>query len=333
MLFLINRYNMKTLDPPVFLPKSIDEETGNFNESIHKLLSVMPRTYTLTPQQIRKDREAGKGLWPVTRLDEVQDRFVPGYSGEILIRIYMPEKVRGVYLHMHAGGFMIGRAHHSDIGLVSLANRCDVATCSVDYRLAPENPYPAGPDDCEAAAVWLVENAKQVFGTDVLLIGGESAGANLSVVTLLRMRDKHGVTGFSGANLLYGIYDFNLTPSARNWGETPNLILTTKLIKWFNENYVSSNHYDKPGVSPLYADLENLPSALFTVGTMDPLLDDSLFMHSRWLAAGNRSELAVYPVGIHMFNTFSIKIAGQANTRIVEFIKKTLDQANHKEFA
>ncbi len=323
---------MKTLDPALFLPKSIDEETRNFNDAIHKLLSAMPRTYTLSPQQIRDDREAGKGLWTVTRLDEVQDRFVPGPFGEIPIRVYVPEKVRGVYLHIHAGGFILGRAHHADIGLVSLANRCDVATFSVDYRLAPEDPYPAGPDDCEAAAVWLAENAKQAFGTEVLLIGGESAGANLSIVTLLRMRDKHGFTGFSGANLLYGIYDLTLTPSARKWGEVPNLILTTKLIEWFNENYVSSDHYADPSVSPLYADLENLPPALFTVGTMDPLLDDTLFMHSRWLAAGNRSELAVYPGGIHGFNTFPIKIASQANTRIVEFIKETLARISHEEF-
>jgi len=325
-------YDMKTLDPAVFLPKSIGEETRNFNNGLHRLLSAMPRTYTLPPQQIRDDREAGKGLWPVTRLDEVQDRFVPGYSGKVLIRVYVPEKVRGVYLHIHAGGFMIGRAHHADIGLVALANSCDVVTCSVDYRLAPEDPYPAGPDDCEAAAVWLAENAKQAFGTEVLLIGGESAGANLSVVTLLRMRDKYGFTGFSGANLLYGIYDLNLTPSARNWGEAPNLILTTKLIEWFNENYVSSAHYDDPGVSPIYADLENMPPAVFTVGAMDALLYDSLFMHSRWLAAENRSELAVYPGGIHVFNTFPIKIASQANTRIVAFIKKTLARINDEEF-
>ncbi|CAM5718446.1 Carboxylesterase NlhH [Streptomyces alboniger] len=66
---------------------------------------------------------------------------------------------------------------------------------SVEYRLAPENPFPAGPDHCEAAARWLVKHAVDEFGTDRLLIGGESAGAHLSVVTLLRLRDRHGITG------------------------------------------------------------------------------------------------------------------------------------------
>jgi len=267
-------------------------------------LSVVPGTYSLTPQQIREDREAGKGLWPVTRLDEVQNRSVPGNSGEILIRIYVPEKIRGVYLHFHAGGFMIGRAHHADIGLVSLANSCDIVTCSVDYRLSPENPYPAGPDDCESAAVWLVENAKQTFGTEVLLIGGESSGANLSVTTLLRMRDKHGFTGFSGANLLYGIYDLNLTPSARNWGEAPNLILTTKLIEWFNENYVSSDYYEDPGVSPLYADLNELPPALLPWEQWIRFwMILCLCTHGGWLPGTDRTSQSTSAESMHLIHS------------------------------
>jgi acetyl esterase/lipase len=101
-----------------------------------------------------------------------------------------------VYLHIHGGGFMLGRAYQYDEMMAAIAGACQVATVSVDYRLAPEDPYPAGPDDCETAAVWLAENAASEFGTDRLIIGGESAGANLSAVTLLRMRDRHGFSGF-----------------------------------------------------------------------------------------------------------------------------------------
>lgn len=110
-----------------------------------------------------------------------------------------------------------------------------------------------------------------------------------------------------------------MTPSARNWGER-KLILTTNLIRWFNENYVPSGNYTESDISPLYADLSGMPSALFTVGTLDPLIDDSLFMHLRWQAAGNPSELAIYPGGIHAFDAFPIELARKANARIGEFM-------------
>ena len=175
---------------------------------------------------------------------------------------------------------------------------------SVGYRLAPEHPYPAGPDDCEAAAVWVVENAQREFGSERLVIGGESAGAHLSAVTMLRLRDRHHLTPFRGANLVYGIYDLTFTPAVRNWGPR-NLILSTPIIEWFSNHFIPDKR--KRGTtdaSPLYADLHSLPPALFSVGTLDPLLDDSLFMSARWAAAGSRAELAIYPGGVHGFNLF-----------------------------
>jgi len=313
---------MNRIDTKLFLPESISRETAEFNQGIHDVISSVPPTYTLPPQQIRDDREAGKGLWPVTRLDEVKDWSVTGPRGDVALRVYIPDTVKGVYLHIHGGGFVLGRAHHADVGMVRLAKACQVATCSVDYRLAPEAPYPAGPDDCENAALWLVENAKREFGTGEIIIGGESAGANLAAATILRMRDRHGYTGFKAANLVYGIYDLSMTPSTRNWGETPKYVLTTRLMEWFHNHYVPSEKQTDPDVSPLYADLSELPPALFTVGTLDPLLDDSLFMHARWLAAGNASEIAIYPGGIHAFNAFPIKIAQEANFRMEAFVRQ-----------
>jgi dienelactone hydrolase len=85
---------------------------------------------------------------------------------------------------------------------------------------------PAGPDDCEAAAAWLVQNGKKEFGTDALTIGGESAGGHLTAVTILRMRDRHGYTGFRGANIVYGAFDLSMTPSQRQFGNT-RLVLRT----------------------------------------------------------------------------------------------------------
>jgi acetyl esterase/lipase len=203
-----------------------------------------------------------------------------------------------------------------------MAKKCNLAVVSVDYRLAPENPYPAGPDDCEAAAVWIAENAQKEFGSKRLIIGGESAGATLSAVTLVRMRDKHHFTGFAGANLVFGSYDLSMTPSQLNWGEK-NLIISTPILDWYYSHYVPMGKRRDPDVSPIYANLSDLPPALFTVGTLDPLLDDSLFMHARWIAAGNESKIAIYPGGVHGFNVFPTNLARQARDKIYDFLLNT----------
>jgi acetyl esterase len=312
------------IDPGLFDAESIDAETSAFNKKIEKELSSLPQLYTIKPQIIRNARAAGHSIWgPIKRLEEAEDLVIHSSAGDVPVRVFRPDQAKGVYLHIHGGGFMLGRADHHDEALAAIGKECKVAVVSVDYRLAPENPYPAGPDDCETVAEWLVKNALSEFGTNRLIIGGESAGANLSVVTLIRMRDRHNFRGFSGAVLTYGAYDLTMTPSARRWGER-NLILTTKLIEWFHKNYVSAERFSDPDVSPLYADLSSMPPALFTVGTLDPLIDDSLFMHMRWQTAGNPSELAVYPGGIHAFNAFPIELARIANTRISDFIRKAI---------
>ena len=308
------------IDPKVFDPAAIDSETADFNERLEKEMSAMPPLYKFEPQVIRDARAAGYSVFgPVKHLDEARDRRIPGPAGDIALRVFVPDKAAGVYLHIHGGGFVLGRADQQDEFLAQISKACQVAVVSVDYRLAPEHTYPAAPDDCEAAALWLVENSLKEFGCNTLLIGGESAGANLSVATLLRMRDRHDFRGFGGAVLTYGGYDMSMTPSVRRWGER-YLILTTKIIEWFHGNYVPAAKHTDPDVSPLYADLSELPPALFTIGTQDPLLDDSLFMYMRWLAAGNKAELTVYPGGIHAFNFFPIKLAEKANTRINDFI-------------
>ena len=239
---------MNLIDPRVFDPANIDSETTELNLKIEKEMSALPPIYTFQPPDIRAARAAGHSIWgPIRHVAEAQDRMIAGPAGEIRLRVFVPDEVQAVYLHMHGGGFMLGQADHFDEPLYTAAQKCHMAVVSVDYRLAPENPYPAGPEDCEAAAVWLVEHCRAEFGSKKLFIGGESAGANLAAVTLLRMRDRHGFSGFSGAILTYGVYDLSMTPSARNWGER-RLILTTNLIRWFNENYVPSGNYTDPGI-------------------------------------------------------------------------------------
>ena len=312
-------------DPALFDPDSIHPDVVAFNTELEKLMAEGPPINTLEPESIRAEREAGTGpAGPIIYSEMAEERTIETAVGGVPIRVFVPEIVKGVYLHIHGGGWVLGRAHHQDMRLEDIAKECSAAVVSVDYRLAPEHPYPAGPDDCEAAALWLVENAKSEFGVDNIIIGGESAGGHLSVSTMLRMRDKHGYSGFAGANLLYGVYDLSMTPSQSNWGEQV-LVLSTPIMDWFYDHFVPQELRRDPDVSPIYADLTGLPPALFTVGTLDMLLDDTLFMHARWGAAGIESTLEIYPGAVHGFNGFPTDQAQQANTRINEFITATFN--------
>ncbi len=304
-------------DLALFLPSAIDPETAAFNEQLEKLLSTVPPTHTIPPAITRAAREEGKGTFgPVVTDPDAVTRVVPGRGREVPVRITTPKTraARGVYIDVHGGGWVLGRAHHGDVRNRAIAENVGLAVVSIDYRLAPEDPYPAGPDDCEDATAWVLKHAQSEFGSDRLLIGGGSAGAHLAAVTLLRMRDRHGYTGWAGANLVFGVYDVGQTPSSATWG-TRNLVLNSEIMRWFGECYAPPSSWRDPDVSPIFARLHGMPPALFTVGTMDPLLDDTLFMHARWLAAGNEGELAVYPGGVHGFTGFPSALAKKANQK------------------
>ena len=307
-----------------FAPESETDETRAVNEQIVAAMTGMADWWEVGAETVREARRRGEGPFPPTPTSEhAVTRTIKGPGGhDIPLRIIAPANPRGVYLHIHGGGWVLGAADQQDPMLERIAANAGLACVSVEYRLAPEHPYPAGPDDCEAAALWLARDAKQEFGTDRLTVGGESAGGHLSAATLLRLRDRHGFTGFRGANLVFGVFDLGMTPSQHAFGDEPRLVLRTVDIMQFAAAFLP-NGVDRrdPDVSPLYADLHGLPPALFTIGTRDALLDDTLFMHARWIAAGNQAELAIYPGGAHGFTMFAFALTAAANARMDAFLQ------------
>ncbi len=310
------------VDPALFDPAAVAPDTRAVNAAIVKALGAVPDRWVFPMAMLRKLRLEGKGPFPLSPESPYAEVIeIDGPHGPVPLRILTPpEPARGVYLHIHGGGWCLGSARENDGLNHRFVERTGFAVVSVDYRLAPEAPYPAAPDDCEAAALWLLREGPARFGTDRFAIGGESAGANLSVATLLRLRDRHALTPFRAANLNAGCYDLGLTPSARQWGDEP-LVLNTRDINVFVGHYLrEGGDLAIPDISPLHADLKGLPSALFTIGTRDALLDDTLFMAPRWLTAGNPAELAVYPGGCHVFIGFPGSLADQALARTHAFI-------------
>jgi acetyl esterase/lipase len=171
------------------------------------------------------------------------------------------------------------------------------------------------------------EGKTAISDASPLAIGGDSAGAQLAAVTLLRLRDRHGITGAFGAAVLqYGGFDLSMTPSQRLWGER-NLVLSEPIISWFTDQFLPTHDREQrrdPDISPLFAELSGMPPAIFTVGTQDPLLDDTLFMEARWRAAGNATELRVWPEAPHGFVSLPMTVADAALSAEHDFLRRTL---------
>jgi acetyl esterase/lipase len=131
-----------------------------------------------------------------------------------------------------------------------------------------------------------------------------------------------------GANLVFGVFDLSGTPSNQEGSRPSDVpdILEDDTAGWVLENYLPGRtlaEARKPDCSPLYADLHDLPPALFSVGSADHLLDDSLFLSARWQAWGNEAELAVYPDCVHGFTAFPTELAKRANERITDFVDRS----------
>lgn len=317
--------------------QTFDERTPgaglhDLNESIAAFHRSRPDPWSLPLDTVRKARREGVGVFQAAKPDEAaREITVEGREGRTVpLRIITPDggPARGTYLHIHGGGWVFGEPVENDERLRALANEARLAVVSVDYRLAPEHPFPAAPDDCEDAALALVNGLIEGVPSENLLIGGESAGAHLVVLTLVRLRDGHGLTPFKAAHLAAGCYDLSLTPSVRNWGEE-RLVLNTQDVKEFVLRFVPESYgLHDPQVSPLFADLKRLPPALFNVGTRDLLLDDTLFMATRWLAAGNEATLSIWTGGCHVFQFFDTPASRSANAEAVRFLSDALGSEN-----
>jgi acetyl esterase/lipase len=258
------------------------------------------------------------------------DVMVEGPGGDLRFHIFTPETpARGVMVRIHGGGWVGGAPEDDEALNDHICRTCHVAIVSPEYRLAPENGVTILDEieDCLAATRWAHECSER-FGTERMMLAGTSGGAHLAAATLLGLRDK-GDPSFNsiiGAHLDSGPYDVSGTPSQR-LANDHTLIVTPMWLEAFRELAFPGRDLEMlrdPGLSPLYADLSGLPPAMFVVGALDPLLDDSLFMASRWQAAGNQVAVEVWPVGAHTFMNMGTPLAEAALARTTAWISEIL---------
>ena len=242
-------------------------------------------------------------------IDQVEDRTVPGPAGDIAVRVYRRHAegpTPGILVWFHGGGWVIGDLDSGDATARRLADRSGAVVVSVDYRLAPEAPFPAGPDDCWAALVWVAEHGAELGGDPSrLAVGGDSAGGNLAALVALRARDEGGPE-LRHQLLVYPATDLTMShPSITENGQ--GYLLTTKAMDWFAGHYLPPGvDRAQPGVSPLFAEHAGVAPATVITAELDPLRDEGEAYAAALGAAGVDVDLRRYDGMIHGFFSMAL---------------------------
>ena len=267
----------------------------------------------VTPADLRLSYAALSQFSTKDEVTSADDRTVPGPAGDIPVRVYVPagsasasagEGSLPVLVWFHGGGWVIGDIETADGTCRTLANASGAVIVSVDYRLAPEHPFPAGLDDAQAVVRWVVDNAAEL-GVDAgrLAVGGDSAGGNLAAVTSQELCATGPEIRFQ--LLVYPVTDLHMTTVSYE-DNAEGYFLTRETMVWFRGHYLGEDIEIRadPKVSPLLAHdgvFAELPPALVITAEFDPLRDEGEAYGERLRTAGVDVTVTRYDGMIHGF--------------------------------
>jgi acetyl esterase len=261
-----------------------------------------------------------------------RDLRLPGPDGEVPARLYRPapDGTLPLLVLFHGGGFVFGDVETHDRTARRFAAEGEVAVLSVDYRLAPEHPFPAGVNDAEAATRWAAAHAAEL-GTDPdrVVVSGDSAGGNLAAVVALRLRDAGGPP-LAGQLLIYPTTDMRAGdryPSKRELADGYGL--SGHDMDWFGQQYIRDEaDAGRPDASPMAAaDLSGLPPAFVLTAEFDPLRDEGDAYARRLADAGVPVEHVRLPGAIHGVQTIAepLRSGEELWRRSLAWLRRTVD--------
>ena len=258
----------------------------------------LPAIQTLPLETVRAAFVTRYAAFPRPEVGLVEDRLIPGPRGELKVRIYRPDRAspRPVVLFFHGGGFVLCSVETHDGFCRQICNRAHAVVVSVEYALAPEDTFPAAPDDCLAAARWVGAHADSFGGDpDRIVLAGDSAGGGLAAVTAIRLRDEGGPRP-AAQILMYPVIDHYSagTPSYTERGTACGL--TGDAMRWFWDLYLgdAADAADPKASLSRTESLAGLPPAYVVVAEYDPLRDEGLRFAERLRQAGVPTECLRY---------------------------------------
>lgn len=288
-----------------------------------------PSLAQLTPQQARAgiaERAAARGPGP--RVDEVFDHDIPGPDGLIPVRIYRPRHAAGVAVAFHGGGWLMGNRDSFDFVCRHLANDSGLAVVNVDYRLAPEHPFPAAVNDAWAATCWVAENGANVgLPPHRLTVFGESAGGNLAAVVCLMARDQSGPSILAQA-LVYPATDARQkSDSLRAYAEgfmQRGADVSHAFRTYALDHGVAPNDWRlSPLLAPSHA---GLPPALVLTAECDGMRDDGEAYAAKLAEAGVDATCVRYQGMLHTFYSMrgQVAAAGLAQRQVADMFRSAV---------
>ena len=296
---------------------------GMSDKGIHLVrahLAKLPPSNTLTIAERRAQYERAERVFPTPPDVKVEVVTAPERPAEWLT----PPGVRtdAVVLYLHGGGYVIGSPRSHRHLAAAIARAAGTRALLLDYRLAPEHPFPAALEDAVAAYQWLLRDG---ISPTRVVVAGDSAGGGLTVATLLALRDRGLPRPAAGVCISPWV---DLTNSAASYVSKAAVdpIVTLESIAMLTQAYIGTGDPKQPLVSPLYADLRGLPPLLVQVGSDEVLVDDAVGLGARARAAGVDVTVHEWPAMIHVWHWFlpMLDEAEQAIGEIAAFVKARL---------
>jgi acetyl esterase len=305
--------------------QKMDEQTRLFLERINS--NAAPPMERMSIEEIRRYAEQSVVASSIP-LESISNIKISTAQTDIPLRIYVPKGTKPfpVFVAIHGGGWALGGLDAFDPFCRMIAEQAEVIVVSVDHRLAPEHKYPAGLDDCDAAADWVATHIREWGGDPAHLgIGGTSSGGNLAAAVVLRAK-KQKFPVFQTQVLVCPVTRHRFdTPSYQKYAE--GYMLTKKQMEWFWDLYLDKAEDGRePYASPLVAeDFSGLPPTLFILAEFDPLYDDGLAYAKKLETAGVPVTIQSYPT-IHGFisNAHVLDIGKKAISDITQFLSSQL---------
>lgn len=290
-----------------------------------------PKLEDLPPSAAREMMRAMSSLGDVPRGDiaKVEDFIIPGPQGDIPARLYDNRLNRAagpVFVFYHGGGWVIGDLHTHDGFCAEAARLLDMPVYAIDYRLAPEHPFPAAPVDCEAATRWIAEN----IPCTGLTLSGDSAGGNLAIVTGIALRDNPAHAPLLALHPIYPAVSVSDDwESFRHFGE--GHLLTQSSMAWFAAQYAADAA--DPRASPLDFSVEGLPPTLLVTAGLDPLRDQGRAFAAKLIAAGVPTIYREARGNIHGYISLGQAIPSSMNDirGALAMLKLMIAELNHNE--